>query len=158
MLLPTKHQPNDPALKQILELIQSNFAYMDPLIDPPSSMHRLTIKKISNHCVDGEVWSIGTPPKACIFLKTKGDALYLGKLAVAKSARGTGLGKRLIQIAEDRTLFHGKSFLELETRIELVENHRIFEKLGFEKVEEGSHAGYERVTYIVMRKRVSQKF
>ena len=46
----------------------------------------------------------------------------------------------------------GHVVLELETRVELTENHRTFESLGFNKVAEHAHEGYDHPTYIRMRK------
>ena len=41
--------------------------------------------------------------------------------------------------------------LELETRIELTENHAAFARMGFIKTAETSHEGFDRTTSIVMR-------
>ena len=128
---------------------------MDERIDPPSSMHRLTAEDIAAQCESGEVWSMGNPPVACVLTKVKNDALYVGKLAVAETHRGKGLASKLIQLAERRAVEKSLNNLELESRIELVENHRLFEKLGFRKTAEGRHDGYTKSTYIVMRKPVS---
>ncbi|SLN34598.1 hypothetical protein ROH8110_01726 [Roseovarius halotolerans] len=49
----------------------------------------------------------------------------------------------------------GLSGLELETRIELTENHETFRRLGFVKSGEGAHKGFERSTYIIMRKNIA---
>ena len=42
--------------------------------------------------------------------------------------------------------------LRLETRIELVENHRIFAKWGFIRTAEGRHPEFTHPTFIEMRK------
>src|SRR6185295_4788841 len=46
----------------------------------------------------------------------------------------------------------GKPAMELDTRIELVENHKTFAAFGFVKTAERSHAGYTRATFITMQK------
>ena len=51
-----------------------------------------------------------------------------------------------------KTLKGNFGALELETRIELTENHETFAALGFVKVSEGAHPGYDRTTFITMRK------
>ncbi|WP_119306758.1 GNAT family N-acetyltransferase [Cohaesibacter haloalkalitolerans] len=155
-LNPIKHAPGDAALGEILALIHEAFAYMDGRIDPPSSMHHLTVEDIARQCEIGEVWSIGSPVKACVFLTGKPDCLYLGKMAVSADARGDGLGRALVKIAEQRAEGLGYTALELQTRIELVENHRIFAALGFVKTLETAHPGYNRPTSITMRKPVGQ--
>lgn len=147
-----QHKPEDPELGDILDLIQTSFAYMDGRIDPPSSMLNLTLADVARQCETGEVWSLGAPVQACVFLSKKPDCLYLGKLAVASDARGQGLGARMVEVAEQRALALGYHTLELQTRIELVENHQIFAALGFVKTAETAHPGYDRVTSITMRK------
>jgi hypothetical protein len=49
---------------------------------------------------------------------------------------------------------HSRGFtaLELQARIELVENHRTLTALGFEKIGESSHLGYTRPTDVRFRK------
>jgi len=49
---------------------------------------------------------------------------------------------------------HGRTALELQTRIELTENHATFAALGFAKVAETAHPGYTRATSITLRRRV----
>jgi len=49
---------------------------------------------------------------------------------------------------------HGLPLLELETRIELVENHAAFAAMGFAKTEETAHTGFDRTTGITMQRKV----
>jgi len=153
-LAPKRHKANDPALKEVLALIQASFAYMDGRIDPPSSMLALSVETISEHCTSGEVWSLSTPPQACVFFTPESDCLYLGKVAVKQNMRGQGLARQLIELAETRAISLKLPCLELKTRIELVENHQTFSSLGFTKVSEDSHSGYSQPTYITMRKNI----
>ena len=125
---------------------------MDGRIDPPSSLHRLTEAIISEHCETGEVWAIGDPPIACVFLTPKPKSLYVGKLAVDHTLRGQGLARHLVEIAETRARALALPFLELHARIELAENHKAFEALGFHTHAKASHAGYNRTTFYIMRK------
>ena len=77
------------------------------------------------------------------------------KLAVWPERQGQGTGHRLMQAAEDLARRSGLAALELETRIELTENHTTFAALGFVKTAELAHAGYDRPTYIRMQKRLA---
>ncbi len=150
-----KVNPDSSSIPDILNLVQQAFAYMEAHINPPSSMHRLTLSSIRNACSEGEVWTIGDGPDACVFIKKKGDYLYIGKLSVRENMKGKGLARALIEISEKRAKLMGLSGLELETRIELTENHEIFRRLGFVKIGEGVHKGFDRPTYIVMRKNIT---
>nr|WP_321445370.1 GNAT family N-acetyltransferase [uncultured Cohaesibacter sp.] len=152
---PRRIREGDPSLNAILSLIQRNFAYMEGRIDPPSSMHRLSVETIERQCEEGEVWAIGTPPIACIFMTKKPDCLYLGKVTVEETARGQGLASKMIQLAEHRARALGYDCLELQSRVELVENHRTFGTLGFAKTGEDAHEGYDRPTSITMRKKLA---
>lgn len=151
---PRRHDPNDPALSEILALIRRSFAYMDGRIDPPSSMLRLDLEQVAAQCRTGEVWSIGTPVRACMFLTLRPSALYLGKLAVDTAYRGRGFARRLVDLAADRAKTGGFDFIELQTRIELTENHEAFARLGFVKTGDSRHPGYDRATSITMRRAV----
>jgi ribosomal protein S18 acetylase RimI-like enzyme len=143
----TPHQATPPYdWSALLRLIQTEFAFMERRIDPPSSMHSLTADAIAAQAVSGEVWAIGAPPVACLFLTVKPQALYLGKLAVATGQRGRGLARSLIGTAAARARALGLPVLELQTRVELVENQAAFRRMGFTEVGQGSHQGYDRIT------------
>ncbi|WP_373356398.1 GNAT family N-acetyltransferase [Pseudoroseicyclus sp. CXY001] len=144
--------PGDPALTEVLALIRAAFAGMEGRIDPPSSMHRLDAAALEAQAAEAEVWVIGAPVRACVILTPRASALYLGKLAVAAEARGQGLARALVQQAEARARALGLPALELQTRVELTENHATFAALGFEEVGRTSHAGFDRPTTILFRK------
>lgn len=136
----------------ILALLREAFAYMEGVIDPPSSLHRLTEDDIARQAESGEVWVIGVPPVACMFLTPKGDQLYLGKLAVAADQRGQGLARRLIQTALQRAAVLGLQGVELETRVELTANHATFRALGFAETGRSAHPGFDRPTSLTFRR------
>ncbi len=138
----------------ILRLIQTEFAYMDGLIDPPSSMHRLTTDDLARQAAEGEVWAIGTPPIACMVLTPKADCLYLGKLAVAATHRGQGLGRVMVNLACSRARALALPVVELQTRVELTGNQAAFRSLGFVEVARTAHPGYDRPTSITFQRTV----
>lgn len=149
----TPYRVSDPYdCSSLLALIRAAFAYMDGVIDPPSSMHRLTEADIAQQAAREEVWAIGAPPVACMFLTVKGDWLYLGKLAVAADQRGKGLARQLIELAMQRAQFLGLRGVELQTRIELTANHATFAALGFSETGRSAHPGYSRPTTLTFRR------
>lgn len=152
---PVRVQPGSGQAEAILDLIRRSFAQMEGRIDPPSSMHRLTVDSVDQHCRDGEVWTIGTPPVACVFLTPKSGCLYLGKLAVDAAWRGQGLAARLVDLATDRARARGLDAVELQVRVELTENHRAFARMGFVRTGETAHPGYDRPTSITMQRVVT---
>jgi ribosomal protein S18 acetylase RimI-like enzyme len=127
---------------------------MDGRIDPPSSLHTLTADDLTRQAEAGEIWIIGAPV-ACVFLTPRPGALYIGKLAVAAQARGQGLARRLIDQAEERARQMSLPQLELQTRVELVENQAAFRHLGFAEVGRTAHQGFDRPTSITYRRAVA---
>ncbi len=150
----TQHGPQDPALPAILDLMRKTFAYMDGVIDPPSSIHRMTLSDLHSNVEVVEVWSAGSPPVAAVILTPKSEALYVGKLCVAEHMRGRGVSRQLIDHAADRARSLGKPRLELETRIELTANHAAFRAMGFVEVERTAHEGFQNSTAITFAKEV----
>lgn len=133
-------------------LIARAFAGMEGRIDPPSSLHRLTVADIAAQAVTGEIWVIGAPAVACVFLTPMPHALYLGKLAVNPAVQRMGYAGRLIRVAETRARALGLPALELSTRVELTENHHTFRALGFVQTATGSHPGFDRPTTVIFQK------
>ena len=138
----------------LLVLLRESFAYMDGRIDPPSSLHSFDAAKLAAKAVEEELVLafVDGALAGCLFAAPRGDALYLGKIAVRPDLRGRGLAKRMFELAEAGARARGFTALELQARIELTENHRTFTALGFEKVGEGSHPGYTRPTDVNFRK------
>jgi len=142
---------------QLLDLLRESFAYMTSRIDPPSSLTRMSIDEFKTKATE-ETLIIATEGKeliGCAFAALRDDCVYVGKVAVASSARRQGVARAIFTAAEILARQHRRDFLELQTRVELVENHATFAALGFEKVAETAHPGFSRPTSITMRKRLS---
>lgn len=143
--------------EELLALIMGSFAYMDGVIDPPSSAHRLTVDSLKDKARDeiGLTAEVDGRLLGCAFLRPEPDFLYVGKLAVSPEAQGSGIGSRFLTEAEAIARDLGKPTLRLETRIELTGNHRRFGSWGFVRTAEKSHAGYDRITFIEMQKHLA---
>ena len=138
----------------LLELLRHAFAYQADRIDPPSSLSKLDADGLARKAREEHLFLAveGTQIVGCVYAKLTEDAVYVGKLAVLPGRQNQGIGRKLIQAAEAFARSAGRNALELETRIELTENHRTFAALGFTKVAERAHPGYDRMTSIRMRK------
>ncbi|MDI1262140.1 MAG: GNAT family N-acetyltransferase [bacterium] len=138
---------------RVRQLILDAFAYMEPRIDPPSSALRLTVPSMQADAGKGALLLAerGGDIVGCVFVRPKDDALYIGKLAVRPDLQGNGIGAKLMEAVRREARARGIKTLELETRIELFENHAAFARMGFVKTAENSHAGFDRTTSIVMR-------
>lgn len=134
-------------------LILDAFAYMGPRIDPPSSALRLSPESVEAHAKSGALLLAlrAGDLVGCVFAHQKNDSLYISKLAVSPALQHSGIGRRLVEAARGEARQRGLRMLELETRIELTENHAAFARMGFVKTAETSHEGFNRTTSIVMR-------
>jgi GNAT superfamily N-acetyltransferase len=142
----------------LLALILSSFAYMDGIIDPPSSAHRLTLASLAQKA-RAEIAHVavedGDRLVGCVFCKAEPTTLYVGKLAIAPDQQGKGIGRLLLATAEHVAGEAGLTTLRLETRIELAANHATFARWGFVKTAENRHAGFDRTTSIEMQKQLA---
>ncbi|MBC8716322.1 GNAT family N-acetyltransferase [Ochrobactrum sp. Marseille-Q0166] len=143
---------------ELLKLIQDSFAYMDGIIDPPSSARRLTINALKEKALveTGFAGFVGDVLVGCVFIAEKEDHFYLGKLAVAPAFEGRGIARQLMAKAERQAVARAKPTMELQVRIELERNHVVFSKLGYRKAAETCHPGFTRTTSITMRKEISR--
>ena len=89
---------------------------------------------------------------ACVVASPLPHLLYIGKIAVDPSLRGQGVARDLVSFCEKIAKNLGLDRLELQVRIELIENQVAFTKLGFVKTAERSHPGYAQITEITMQK------
>lgn len=144
--------------QELLDLIRRAFAYMDGVIDPPSSAHRLTLVSLEEKCAAETVFLAVAEGRlaGCVFVANRGAHAYVGKLAVEPVLQGQGIGKRLLEAAEAEAKRLGNLVVELQTRVELTGNHAAFARLGFRETARTSHNGYDRPTSITMRKELAR--
>ncbi|ESX77822.1 GNAT family N-acetyltransferase [Mesorhizobium sp. M0189] len=142
---------------EVLALVMRAFAFMEDVIDPPSSAHRLTVENLRAKALEetGFLALKESEIVGCVFILERADDLYVGKLAVVPALQGQGIGKRLMQAVEDLARSHNRAAIELQTRVELTGNHAAFARLGFRETERTAHKGYDRPTSITMRKALS---
>lgn len=140
---------------ELLALIMTSFAYMDGVIDPPSSAHRLTPENLAEKARAEIAFVVldGNDLLGCLFCRPEPPScLYVGKLCVSPKAQGKGIGRMLLERAEALAGELALPALRLETRIELGANHAKFAAWGFVRTAENAHAGYDRTTSIEMTK------
>jgi GNAT superfamily N-acetyltransferase len=139
---------------RLLELLRAAFAYQEHRINPPSSVYKLHVRSLAEKSSEEHLFlaSVASELAGCVFAGGQPPLLYVSKLAVWPHLQGRGIGRRLMSAVEVFARQSGHMVLELETRIELTENHRTFESLGFNKTSEHAHEGYDHPTYIRMRR------
>ncbi len=137
----------------LLAFLHAAFAYMHDRIDPPSSLLAMDAAALRAKAAS-ETLFVALDDGAlvgCLFARPKDGALYVGKVAVDPRRQGAGVGRALFAAAEALARELALPVMELETRIELSENHAIFGALGFAIVSQHAHPGFARTTYVRMR-------
>lgn len=138
-------------------LLTAAFAYMDGRIDPPSSMTRLDVAGLRAKAATEDLLIIrdaGGRLVGCLFGEVQGSDYYIGKLAVDARHRQGGMARALMSAAEAQARLRGCRALTLQTRVELVENHATFLRLGFVATGATAHPGYARPTSLSFRRPV----
>lgn len=69
----------------------------------------------------------------------KDSGLYVRSMAVLPASRGQGIGRMLLQTAEDFAIHHRHSRIFLSTTPYLKEAIRLYEHFGFQIINEGPH-------------------
>ncbi|MQQ07858.1 GNAT family N-acetyltransferase [Epibacterium sp. SM1979] len=156
-MTPFRLSATSSQLPETHALMQESFAFMEGRVQPPSSIKELTQDRLADLADNQEVWCLGAPVAAAVVLSLRGDVLYIGKLAVHGDHRGRGLARALVDHAERRAHFHRCLWMELQVRVELVENQRAFQKLGFTEWAQTAHPGFDRVTSLTFRRPVESR-
>ncbi|MBL4666508.1 MAG: GNAT family N-acetyltransferase, partial [Sneathiella sp.] len=140
----------------LLNLIQIAFSSMENRIDPPSSMHKLTVQNLQQKATTETLFyaKIEDVLVGCAFASNQNQILYVGKVSISPDYQGRGIGQQLMQACKHLAQRKGIAELEVQTRIELVENHVFFNKLGFVETSKTSHDGYDEPTCITLRCKV----
>ncbi|BDG72224.1 GNAT family N-acetyltransferase [Roseomonas fluvialis] len=97
----------------------------------------------------GEAWVLEQDGAlvGALVLEDEPDALMLYNIAVAPTAQGQGVGKRLIAFTEAEARRRGHAVLRLFTNEKMVENVAMYPRLGFIETHRGSEAGHRRVYF-----------
>ena len=136
--------------------IRTAFAAQSAVTDPPSSALKETSEIVRRKLAEGGGFGVEEAGAlvALVLFQPDGDALYLGRLAVAQSQRGRGLAQRLLALVEDEARRLGFAKTRLRVRLDLNGNRRLFAKGGYAETAQLSHPGYDKPTFAVMEKRL----
>jgi len=91
---------------------------------------------------DGDRGVIGV-----LLLHTQTDSLFLENVAVAPAAQGRGVGRALIEHAEQRARELGLPDVTLYTNARMTENLRLYAALGYVETDRRREDGFDRVFY-----------
>lgn len=148
----------------VLRLTWEAFAAYRDLLDPPSSVFRETTATVEQAMAAGAIYvavhegaMVGVREDAMIgavrvYPAEQEHALYCGRLAVLPAARGLGIGTALMRRVEQQAAEEGYPAVVLGVRLQLPDNRRFFERLGYHATGEATHAGRATPTFAWLRK------
>lgn len=137
---------------ELLRLIHRAFAGIEGHISPTSSLHRLTLADLRSLPATDALCVIGQPPIACAIFRQRDEALYVEKLAVDPANTRQGFGRAILDVAKAHATLCKCTGIRVQTRVELSENHRFFEVLGFQEIARTAHPGFTQPTSITYEK------
>jgi GNAT superfamily N-acetyltransferase len=83
--------------------------------------------------------------QAILVLIPENDAMLLDNIAVAPSSQGQGLGRKLLEYAEQRARQFGCRFIRLYTNEAMTENIDLYVRIGYLETHRGEEAGLKRI-------------
>lgn len=129
-------------LPAIREVVGAAYArYLDRMDRPPAPM----LADYAAEVESGRLWVTGEPVTGLIELAEHGDRLHVANVAVHPSAQGAGLGRRLLEFAEEQARQRGLDRLDLYTNEVMTENQAIYARLGYRETGRRTEDGYQRV-------------
>jgi GNAT superfamily N-acetyltransferase len=131
---------------EIHAFTQSIFRALD--INPPSGVLKETAADFAVRLVDDACFIVEAENRliASMFCAVRGDALYVGRLAVAPVYRRRGIANLLMQAAMQEAHHRGCKRITLGCRIALPGNLALFRRHGFVVVRETCHPGFATPT------------
>lgn len=146
----------------VLSLLQGTFAAHNGIIDPPSSVTRLTLEQVESDARAGTLLTAEAEDEeiiGCMFAKTEtddqGDFLYLYHIAVAPLWQGKGIGAMMLSTVETIAKGHEIPRMQLMSRIELDGNHAFFQRHGFVELGSFTHEGFDHPTSLRFEKPIT---
>lgn len=126
----------------VREVVRAAYApYLDRMDQPPAPM----LHDYRTAAAAGQIWVVGDPVVGVIVLIGQDDGLLVENVAVSPAAQGTGIGRRLMEFAEQQAMALGLRRLRLYTNEVMIENLAIYARLGYTETGRRTEDGYRRV-------------
>ena len=82
-----------------------------------------------------------------LILAAEDDGMLLEGVAVHPAHQGRGLGRALLVLAEQRAVATGHARIRLYTHESMVENQRLYERIGYAETHRATEHAFTRVFY-----------
>ncbi len=123
--------------------------YIERIGKPPGPM----LDDYRHHIRAHQAWVLEDNGIAGVIVLLPEDAhLLLDNVAVDPARHGSGLGRILMEFAQNEARRRGYDELRLYTHAKMTENVAMYPRLGWQETGRGEQAGYDRVFF---RKRVT---
>jgi GNAT superfamily N-acetyltransferase len=147
-----------PALRDdcvtLAAIVHAAYREYEGKLTPPSGAHRETVESLAAKIESGGgaiAWQ-GDVGVGSVLFEPRGDAMYLGRLAVPPAYRRRGIGAMLVNFVEEHARANGFRRITLGVRLQLPENTAFYTKLGYHIAGYGCHPGFTEPTYMTMVK------
>ncbi len=143
----------------ILSVVYAAFEEYRGRLDPPSGAHSETVEKIRERITKAHAFVALYRDEivGCVFSEEEEGYMYLNRVGVLPHYRRRGIARELIRLVEAHAQARRYTRVRLSVRVPLTGNRAYYEHLGYHVVEYASHLGYDRPTYVVMEKDVSEE-
>jgi GNAT superfamily N-acetyltransferase len=115
--------------------------YLSRMDRPPAPLLRDYAEALGTEAL----WVTGRPVVGLISLSQTDDVILIENVAVHPAQQGTGIGRRLMEFAEEQARQRGIRRLALYTNEVMTENQAIYAHLGYRATERRVEDGYRRV-------------
>lgn len=139
---------------EVRRLTQIAFRPYDRL-DPPSGAARETIERVRDDLArgGGAIGELDGRPVACLRWEVDPDgAFHVRRLAVLPELQGRGIARAMMAWAEEEARRRGCHGVSVGVRVALPDNLAFYRRLGYEVTAEHRHEGYDRTTWLALRK------
>ena len=80
-----------------------------------------------------------------LLVRSASEGFLLDNIAVLPACQGTGLGRRLLQLAEEKARAAGYDSIYLYTQEIMTENQAIYERIGYVEYARRRESGLDRI-------------
>jgi GNAT superfamily N-acetyltransferase len=130
----------------VAEYVRVAFSpYIERIGKPPAPM----LLDFPTVIAAGQAWVVdvdGDVVGALIQYETE-EGFYIDTVAVLPAMQGRGIGRALLEFAEDEARRRGYRSLYLCTNVKMTENQVLYPKIGYVEYERKFDQGYERIFY-----------